>query len=257
MRIISLSVDGIHQAAQRGLYTWLAEQDADIICLQDLRAKEYEVDTDPFHLDGYFAYFFDSGIEHYNGVAIYTRHQPKALIYGLGFSNGVDMEGRYLQADFEHISVGSLLAPSATSELESQEVKIKFFDDFQAHLNKITRKRRDYIFCGNWAMAHRRQDVQNWQSNDSNSGFLPHEQQWMDQLFNQLGYVDAFRRVNHDSDEYSWWPSNQLNEGDGWRTDYQVTSNNLKNRVEYGVIYKNQQFSSHLPVIMDYDIELS
>jgi exodeoxyribonuclease III len=257
MRIISLSVDGIHQAAQRGLYTWLAEQDADIICLQDLRAKEYEVDTDPFHLDGYFAYFFDSGIEHYNGVAIYTRHQPKALIYGLGFSNGVDMEGRYLQADFEHISVGSLLAPSATSELESQEVKIKFFDDFQAHLNKITRKRRDYIFCGNWAMAHRRQDVQNWQNNEDNSGFLPHEQQWMDQLFNQLGYVDAFRRVNHDSDEYSWWPSNQINEGDGWRTDYQVTSNNLKNRVEYGVIYKNQQFSSHLPVIMDYDIELS
>lgn len=257
MRIISLSVDGIHQAAQRGLYTWLAEQDADIICLQDLRAKEYEVDTDPFHLDGYFAYFFDSGIEHYNGVAIYTRHQPKALIYGLGFSNGVDMEGRYLQADFEHISVGSLLAPSATSELESQEVKIKFFDDFQAHLNKITRKRRDYIFCGNWAMAHRRQDVQNWQDNDSNSGFLPHEQQWMDQLFNQLGYVDAFRRVNHDSDEYSWWPSNQINEGEGWRTDYQVTSNNLKNRVEYGVIYKTQQFSSHLPVIMDYDIELS
>ncbi len=257
MRIISLSVDGIHQAAQRGLYTWLAEQDADIICLQDLRAKEYEVDTDPFHLDGYFAYFFDSGIEHYNGVAIYTRHQPKALIYGLGFSNGVDMEGRYLQADFEHISVGSLLAPSATSELESQEVKIKFFDDFQAHLNKITRKRRDYIFCGNWAMAHRRQDVQNWQNNDDNSGFLPHEQQWMDQLFNQLGYVDAFRQVNHDPDEYSWWPSSQLNEGDGWRTDYQVTSNNLKNRVEYGVIYKTQQFSSHLPVIMDYDIELS
>lgn len=257
MRIISLSVDGIHQAAQRGLYTWLAEQDADIICLQDLRAKEYEVDTDPFHLDGYFAYFFDSGIEHYNGVAIYTRHQPKALIYGLGFSNGVDMEGRYLQADFEHISVGSLLAPSATSELESQEVKIKFFDDFQAHLNKITRKRRDYIFCGNWAMAHRRQDVQNWQNNDGNSGFLPHEQQWMDQLFNQLGYVDAFRRVNHDSDEYTWWPSGQLHEGDGWRTDYQVTSNNLKNRVEYGVTYKTQQFSSHLPVIMDYDIELS
>ncbi|BFM13914.1 exodeoxyribonuclease III [Maricurvus nonylphenolicus] len=257
MRIISLSVDGIHQAAQRGLYTWLAEQDADIICLQDLRAQEYEVDTEPFHLDGYFAYFFDSGIEHYNGVAIYTRHQPKALIYGLGFSSGVDMEGRYLQADFEHISVGSLLAPSATSELESQEVKIKFFDDFQAHLNKITRKRRDYIFCGNWAMAHRRQDVQNWQDNDSNSGFLPHEQQWMDQLFNQLGYVDAFRRVNKDSDEYTWWPAGEAGKGDGWRTDYQVTSNNLKGRVEYGVVYKNQQFSSHMPVIMDYDIELS
>lgn len=256
MRIISLSVDGIHQAAQRGLYQWLESQDADIICLQDLRALEHEVDIDPFHIDGYFAYFFDSGIKHYNGVAIYTRQQPKALIYGLGFSSGVDMEGRYLQADFEHFSIGSLLAPSATRELESQEVKIKFFDDMQAHLNKITRKRRDYIFCGNWGMAHRRQDVQNWQNNNSESGFLPHEQQWMDQLFNQLGYVDAFRRVNNDPDEYSWWPSGEIGKGDGWRTDYQVLSNRLKSRVEYGVFYKTQQFSSHLPLIMDYDIEL-
>ena len=256
MRIISLSVDGIFQAAQRGLYDWLAEQDADIICLQDLRAREAEVDTDPFHLDGYFAYFFDSGIDHYNGVAIYTRHQPKALIYGLGFASGVDMEGRYLQADFERISVGSLLAPSATFETESQEVKIKFFDDFQNHLSKISRKRRDFIFCGNWGMAHRRIDVQNWQTNEENSGFLPHEQQWMNQLYNQLGYVDAFRRINKDPDEYTWWPAGKMGEGDGWRTDLQVVSNSLKNQVEYGAIYKTQQFSSHLPLIMDYDIEL-
>jgi exodeoxyribonuclease-3 len=125
MRIISLCVDGIHQAAQRGLYDWLADQDADIICLQDLRAQEYELDGDPFQLEGYFAYFFDSGIKHYNGVAIYTRQQPKALIYGLGFNTGVDMEGRYLQVDFEQISVGSLLAPSARAENESCRLTCK------------------------------------------------------------------------------------------------------------------------------------
>ncbi|WP_317932137.1 exodeoxyribonuclease III [Halioxenophilus sp. WMMB6] len=256
MRIISLSVDGIHQAAQRGLYEWLSEQDADIVCLQDLRALEYELDHDIFHPEGYFAYFFDSGVKHYNGVAIYTRHQPKALIYGLGFSSGVDMEGRYLQADFEHISIGSLLAPSASSEMESFEVKVKFFDDFQAHLHKITRKRREYIFCGNWQMAHRPSDVQHASNNEDNSGYLPHERQWMDQLYRQIGYVDAFRKVNKDNDEYTWWPSGQIGKGDGWRTDLQVVSNNLKNRVEYGVIYKNREFSSHLPVIIDYDIEL-
>ncbi len=256
MRIISLSVDGIHQAAQRGLYDWLSEQDADIICLQDLRAMEYELDGDPFHLDGYFAYFFDSGIKHYNGVAIYTRHQPKALIFGLGFSSGVDMEGRYLQADFEHISIGSLLAPSASSEAESQEVKIQFFDDMQAHLHKITRKRREFIFCGNWQMAHSRHDVQNAADNASSSGFLPHEQQWMDQLFNQVGYADAFRLGNSDRDEYSYWPSGRLGEGDGWRTDYQVISETLAGRVEYATIYKTKQFSSHLPVIIDYDLEV-
>lgn len=256
MRIISLSVDGIHQAAQRGLYEWLSEQDADIVCLQDLRALEYELDHDIFHPEGYFAYFFDSGVKHYNGVAIYTRHQPKALIYGLGFSTGVDMEGRYLQADFEHLSIGSLLAPSASAEVESAEVKVRFFDDFQAHLHKITRKRREYIFCGNWQMAHRPVDVENAQANESNSGFLDYERQWMDQLYRQIGYVDAFRCVNKDNDEYTWWPSGNMGEGDGWRTDLQVISSNLKSRVEYGVIYKNREFSSHLPVIMDYDIEL-
>lgn len=255
MRIISLCVSGIHQAAQRKLFQWLAEQDADIICLQDLRALEYEVDIPEFHLDGYNAYFFDSGTPHYNGVAIYTRYQPKALIFGLGFSSGTDMEGRYLQADFEHISVGTLLAPSATSELESQEVKIKFFDDLQAHLDKVSRKRRDYIICGNWGMAHTPADVQNAESHGDSSGFLPHERQWMGQLFNQLEYADAFRQVVKDNDEYSWWPSGEVGQGDGWRVDYQVISEPLQRRVEHAAIYKNQIFSDHLALIVDYDIE--
>ncbi|WNO09319.1 exodeoxyribonuclease III [Teredinibacter sp. KSP-S5-2] len=255
MRVISLSVDGIHQAAQRGLYDWIAEQDADIICLQDLRALEPELDNDIFHPEGYFSYFFDSGVRHYNGVAIYTRHQPKALIYGLGFASGVDMEGRYLQVDFERYSIGSLLAPSAFSETESQEVKIKFFDDFQALLHKVTRKRRNYIFCGNWAMAHTKKDVENYQNHDALSGFLGHEQQWMNQLFSQLEYADAFRAVVPEGGEFSWWPSGEVGKGDGMRIDYQVISQALKKRVEYAAMYKTRHFSSHLPVIVDYDID--
>jgi len=255
MRVISLCVDGIHQAAQRGLYDWIEEQDADIICLQDLRALEYELDDAVFHPDGYFSYFFDSGVKHYNGVAIYTRFQPKALIYGLGFSSGVDMEGRYLQVDFERYSIGSLLAPSAFSEMESQEVKIKFFDDFQALLHKITRKRRHFIFCGNWAMAHSKKDVENWENNVNQSGFLPHEQQWMNQLFRQIGYADAFRLAVPDGGEYSWWASGEVGRGDGMRVDYQVISQALAKKVEYAALYKTREFSSHLPLIVDYDID--
>ncbi len=255
MRIISLSVDGIHQAAQRGLYDWLLDQDADVICLQDLRALEYELDNDIFHPPGYFSYFFDSGTKHYNGVAIYVKRQPKALIYGLGFASGVDMEGRYLQVDYETLSIGSLLAPTAYSETESQEVKIQFFEDFQALLHKITRKRRNFIFCGNWAMAHRRVDVENASDNANQSGFLGHEQQWMNQLFTQLGYADAFRVAVPDAGEYSWWPSGVVGEGDGWRVDYQVISQDLSRSVEYAALYKTKAFSSHLPVIVDYDIE--
>lgn len=254
MRIISLSVDGIFQAAKRGLYDWLASQDADVICLQDLRALEYELDHDTFHPEGYFSYFFDSGTKHYNGVSIYTRHQPKALIYGLGFSSGVDMEGRYLQIDYENISIGSLLAPSAFSETESQEVKIQFFDDLQALLHKVTRKRRQFIICGNWCMAHTNKDVEHADRNTDQSGFLSHEQQWLDQLYTQIGYADAFRVAVSDSGEYTWWPSGNIGEGGGWRTDFQVISNELERRVENAAIYKTKAFSSHLPVIVDYDI---
>lgn len=255
MRIISLSVDGIHQAAALGLFDWLADQDADIICLQDLRCQEYETDDPVFHPHGYNAYFFDSGVKHYNGVAIYSRILPKALIYGFGFSSGVDMEGRYLQIDFDSLSIGTLLAPSAISSAESQAVKTQFFDDLQAHLIKITRKRRDFVFCGNWAMVASRDDVSNPDTQQQQSGFLPEEQHWMKQL-PHIGYIDAFRRGNQDKDEYSWWPSGNLGEGDAWRTDLQIISASLKNRVEYAMIYKSQLFSSHLPVIVDYDIEL-
>lgn len=255
MRIISISVDGIHQAAARGLYDWLANQEADIICLQDLRCLEYETDDDVFHPEGYHAYFFDSGVKHYNGVAVYSRALPKALIYGFGFSSGVDMEGRYLQIDFDNLSVGSLLAPSAANTTESQEVKNQFFDDLQAHMIKIARKRRDFIFCGNWGTVPAREDVSDPEQQQHQSGFLQNEQHWMKQL-PHIGYTDAFRQGNHDRDEYSWWPSGKIDEGDGWRTDLQVVSSSLKNRVEYAMIYKRQQFSSHLPVIVDYDLEL-
>lgn len=257
MRIINLSVDGIKQAAQKGLYDWLSDQDADIICIQDLRAPIYELDDPPYQVDGYFCYFFDSGIDDAYGVGIYTRQQPKAMIYGLGFASGVDTQGRYLQVDFEHLSVGSLLAPQVTSDPESADIKLKFFDDMQAHLHKITRKRRDFIFCGNWAMAHKAVDVQNSEKNQNKPGFQQHEQQWLSQLFSELDYADAFRQVNKDKDEFTYWPSGTVGKGDGFRTDFQVVSADLKNRIEYAVVYKNQVFSSHLPVIIDYDIEIA
>lgn len=255
MRIINLSVDGIKQAAERGLYDWLEEQDADIICLQDLRLPAPELEDGPYQVTGYNAYFFDSGIDDAYGVGIYTREQPKALIYGLGFSSGVDMQGRYIQADFDRLSVGSLLAPQVSDEPESAAIKTKFFDDMQAHLHKITRKRRDFIFSGNWGMAHAPIDVENAKNNEGQPGFTPSDRQWLDQLYSELGYVDAFRQVTKDKDEFTWWPSGVPYEGDGWRTDLQVISGELRNRVEYAAIYKNQMFSSHLPVIIDYDIE--
>lgn len=254
MRVISVSVDGIYPAAQRGLFDWLADQDAEIICLQDLRARAYQVeDTPELQLDGYFSYFFDGIEEHNNGVAIYTKQAPKAVMFGFGLPSGEDMNGRYLQADFEHLSIVSMLAPAGTDE-ESQQVKMDFFSGLQNHLQKISHKRRDYIFCSNLHIAHEVRDVEQAESKNDTSGFLAQERQWLDQIYKEINYADAFRLGNDDDDEFSWWPSGRFGEGNGWRTDTQIISSSLSNLVEYAVLYTAKAFSSHAPVIIDYDI---
>ena len=255
MRIISFCADGIREAAQKGFYDWVLDQDADFICVQNLQAQEYDLQEDVFFPAGYNPYFFDAVEKNVNGVAIYCREMPKAIMTGLGFVD-FDMDGLYIQADFQNISIGSLLAPSAFRQDGAAAARKKqFFELLQAHLNKVRHKRREFILCGNWNMAHRGEDVQDQQGNQGCSGFLPEEQQWMDQLFTNVGYVDAFREVNSDSDEYTWWPDGDRSKN-GWRVDYQVVSEGLKPCVEYGAIYKNQEFSSHAPLIMDYDFEI-
>ncbi len=255
MRVISISVDGIYQATQQGLFDWLGSQDAEIICLQDLRARAHELEDAPeFQLDDYFAYFFDSPDEHCNGVAIYTRQAPKAVMFGFGLSSGEDMNGRYLQADFEHLSVISLLTPNGESGDAAHETKIDFLNGLQNHLLKISHKRRDYIICANLNIAHKNIDVENSDAHSGQSGFLDVERQWLDQLYDDIGYTDAFRASSADNDEFSWWPSGQIGEGDGWRSDTQIVSSNVSPLVEYAVLYKARTFSSHAPIIIDYDL---
>lgn len=254
MRIISFCAEGIEAAAKNGFYDWVIQQDADIICIQDLKAQEYDLQDDIFYPEGYFGYFFDCPQENTNGVAIYCRHMPKAIMTGLGFGEK-DIEARYIQADFDDISIGCLLAPEASiKQPQTLEDKATFFDELKAHLVKVRNKRREYVICGSWNMAHRKRDVQDWQNKDEDSGFLPEERRWFEELFTECGYNDAFRLINGDDDEFTWWPEGDR-ETNGWRTDMQLVSDGLKGQVEYGAIYKNQVFSNHAPVIMDYEYE--
>ena len=255
MRIISFCADGIRDAAKKGFYDWVLDQDADFICIQNLKAQEYDLQDDVFFPQGYNPYFFDAVEKDSNGVAIYCREMPKAIMTGLGFVD-YDMEGRYIQADFQNISIGCLLAPSAYRENDAAKAhKKQFFELFQNHLSKVRNKRREFVICGNWNMTHTHADLQDIQDNRDSSGCLPEEQQWMDQLFTALGYVDAFREINADDDEFTWWPDDDRSQN-GWRVDYQVVSSGLKPVVEYGAVYKNQVFSTHAPLIMDYDFEI-
>lgn len=255
MRIISFCADGIREAAKAGFYDWVVEQDADFICIQNLQAQEYDLQEEVFFPRGYNPYFFDAAKKNRNGVAIYCREMPKAIMTGLGFVD-YDMDGLYIQADFQHISIGCLLAPTAYQADDAARAhKKQFFELLQNHLNKVRNKRREFVICGNWNMTRDERDLQDSAANHGESGCLPEEQQWMDQLVNTLGYVDAFREVNSDNDEFTWWPDGDRSKN-GWRIDHQIVSADLKPVIEYGAIYKNQVFSNHAPLIMDYDYEL-
>lgn len=254
MRIIGFSADGIQSAAKNGFYDWLQDQEADFVCIQDLRCSEYDLQDPVFFPDNYNAYFFDDVDGKANGVAIYCRRLPKAIMTGLGFAE-FDMEGRFIQADYENLSVCSLLAPvAAADDSAALARKSEFYGLLGAHLQKVRNKRREYIICGGWHIAHSAADLQDTEANANTPGFLAEERQWMDELFSS-GYVDAFREINSDSDEFSWWPGNDRS-SDGRRTDFHVISQGLKYAVDYGAIYKSKPFSSHAPVIMDYDVEL-
>lgn len=250
MRIINFSADGIQSAARKGFFDWIQKQDADVICIQDLRTQEHKLRDDCFFPEGYFPYFLDHP-DNENGVAIYTRKLPKAIMFGLGFKD-FDAEARYIQADFDDISIGSIMVPEARADdPASMAHKAQFLELLFAHLEKILNKRRQFIFAGNWQIAHQERDTQ--QHIDSNQpGFLLSERRWLDDVSHRLNYLDAFRVVNKDNDEFSWWPDNNSN--DGRRVDFQLVSGSLRHKIEYGAIYKTQSFSSHAPVIMDYDL---
>jgi exodeoxyribonuclease III len=197
MRVISTSVDGIRQAAQRGLFDWMAGQDAEIICLQDLRESASKIEESPeFELEGYSGYFFDSPEADKNGVAIYTRSKPKAVMFGFGLASGEDLNGRYLQADFERLSVISLLTPDGRAGETAQNGKMEFLHGLQSHLLKISRKRREYIICTNLNIAYSEIDIENPATHADESGYLDEERLWLDQLYHDVHYTDAFRKGN-------------------------------------------------------------
>jgi Exonuclease III len=158
MRIISVNVNGIQTAVERGLLSWLQAQNADVICLQDTRASAFELDDPAYQLDGYFLYACDAEVPAQGGVALYSRLQPKAVITGLGFETA-DRYGRYLQADFDKVSIATLLLPSGQNGDEDLNQKFKLMDDFARYLDKQRRKRREYIYCGSLYVAQQKLDI--------------------------------------------------------------------------------------------------
>jgi exodeoxyribonuclease-3 len=255
VRIITLNVNGIRSAARKGVFDWLATTGADAICLQETKSQEHQLEGHGCVLDGYSCHFHDAQRPGYAGVAIYTRRKPDRVVKGIKVEE-FDDEGRYIEAQFGDLSVVSLYLPSGSAGPHRQESKFRFLAAFQPFLARLKRRDRRYILCGDWNIAHRQIDLKNWRSNQKNSGFLPEERAWMDELFEHAGYVDAFRVVNQEPGQYTWWSNRGASwaKNVGWRIDYQVISKSLARSVKSASIYKAQRFSDHAPLIMDYDI---
>ena len=257
MKITSLNCNGIRAAARKGFFDWLDRERPDVLCLQEIKAQEDQIEGEPFHPEDYHCYFHPAEKKGYSGVAIYSRREPDAVIKGLGWPE-MDAEGRFIEAQFGDLSVISLYLPSGTSGDERQQVKYGFMDRFMEHLRDLREHDREYVICGDWNIAHKQIDLKNWRSNQKNSGFLPDERAWMDRLFGEVGWVDAFRVVDLEPEKYTWW-SNRGRAWDnntGWRIDYHVVTPGLEDRVRSAEIYTAERFSDHAPLTLEYEREL-
>ena len=257
MRVISINVNGIRAAHRKNFFIWLQKQDADIVCVQETKAQVEQLTEEIIKPKGYYSYFNDALKKGYSGVAIYSRIEPDKIIDKIGWREADD-EGRYLQANFGKLSIVSLYLPSGSSSEERQIIKFDFLDRFVSVLKKMCRQKREYIICGDWNIAHKKIDIKNWKGNQKNSGFLPEERSWMDNLFNKLGMVDSFRIVNQEAEQYTWWSNRgqAWAKNVGWRIDYQIVTPGLKDKIRTASIYKDERFSDHAPLIIDYDLKL-
>ena len=255
MRIVTLNCNGIRSAARKGLFRWLPRQRADVVCLQETKAQEHQLDQGSFRPSGLHCHYFDAVKKGYSGVAILSRAEPDAVIRGFGVAE-FDREGRYLEARFGRLSVVSLYLPSGSAGPHRQQSKFRFLDAFLPYLKSLRRKRRDYVICGDFNIAHTPIDLTNWRSNQKNSGFLPEERAWLDIVFGELGFIDAFRTVDDRAEQYTWWSNRgqAWKKNVGWRIDYQVLSPSLAGAACAARIYKRQRFSDHAPLIMDYEL---
>lgn len=253
MKIINVNLNGIRRAVERGFLEWLQQQDADVICVQNLQARSYELDDSILYPQGYEGYFFDADKENFSGTGVYCRKLPKAIMTGLGFEQS-DFEGRYIQADFDKVSIGSFLMPDNSSPQE----KYAFMEHFNEYLKKLRRKRREYIICGSWYTAHKTIDLADWANNQDTPGFRPVERAWLDQVFGPMGFLDAFREVNREENQFSWYPDldQPKNRQDGWRIDYQVTGPNMRRNIVNAWFDTQANFSEHVPLVIEYDLEL-
>ena len=254
-RVVTCNLNGIRAAARKGFFPWMEAQAPDIVCLQETKAQEHQIPPEALDLKGWHTAFVDAEKKGYSGVAIYSRRKPERIVRGTGMDD-IDHEGRFVRMDFEDgLSVASLYVPSGTSGPARQEVKYGFLDRFIANLAQMKAEGRSMIVCGDYNIAHLDIDVFSVKSCRGVTGFLDRERAWFDDVVSRVGWVDAFRQVDTEPKRFTWWSGwkgaweNNL----GWRIDYQLVTPDLAPKVRAASIYRDQRFSDHAPVTIDYE----
>ncbi|WP_018717569.1 exodeoxyribonuclease III [Arhodomonas aquaeolei] len=258
VRITTANLNGIRAAARKGFFDWFTEEAPDVLCVQETKAQYDQLAGDATYFpEGWHAYFEDAEKKGYSGVALYSRVEPDDVIRGVGFPE-IDREGRWIEARYGNLSVVSFYMPSGTSGDHRQGFKYAFMDPFMAYLAELRKGPRSYIICGDWNIAHTKLDLRNWRSNQKNSGFLPEERAWLDRLFDEVGLVDAFRVVEPETEQYTWWSyrGQAWANNTGWRIDYEVITPDLREAVRSASIYEGARFSDHAPMTLAYDLTL-
>jgi len=253
MRIISYNVNGIRAAMTKGFTQWLTQANPDVICLQEIKATVDQIDTEAITKSGYpFQYYFSAQKKGYSGVAILSKTEPKQVVYGTGIAS-MDFEGRNIRADFEDFSVMSLYLPSG-SNMDRLEYKFNYMHEFQSYIDRLNAEIPNLIIGGDYNICHQAIDIHDPIRNAKVSGFLPEERLWIDGFLNS-GFIDSFRHFNKEPDQYTWWSyrANARNNNKGWRIDYNLVSEPMRNRLKRAVILSEAKHSDHCPILVEID----
>lgn len=257
LRIVTLNLNGIRSACKKGFLDWIAAQQADVVCVQEVKAHDADLEDTMRALGGARGHFHFAQKKGYSGVGLYSQRTPGSVRIGFGCPE-FDDEGRYVEADFGRFTVISVYVPSGSSSPERQEAKFRFMERFDSHLRDLRASGREVVLCGDWNIAHNEIDLRNWKSNRKNSGFLPAERAWLSRLFDEHGWVDVFRRIDTNAERYTWWSNRgqAWAKNVGWRLDYQIATPGIAAMAQAVSIHTASRFSDHAPLTIDYAFEV-
>ncbi|AGF47220.1 exodeoxyribonuclease III [Candidatus Kinetoplastibacterium desouzaii TCC079E] len=261
LKITSINVNGIRSAFKKNFNNWLATNNSDVICLQEIRISNNEITNTLLNPIPFYGHFYSAEKRGYSGVGIYTKKEPNKITNGLGVKE-FDSEARIMRADWDSFSIINAYFPSGSSGEHRQLAKMRFLNEFELYIQDIIhdfqRNKKHFFICGDLNIAHDKIDIKNWKNNINKPGFLPEERNWLTKILKEYKLVDVFRKINPTLEEYTWW-SNRANSRErniGWRIDYQITTTETANLAKTHSIYRIDKFSDHAPLTIDYDINV-